>query len=347
MAGSAPSCAIVHHRSPGMAADASLLAAAIRASFPGARIASWALRGRLVKNYKTSVEIGDEARAALPFDFLFLLEHAHGNPPFLDPGFARHVVYVPNVEWLGPLDLEVIASGAIHTVFLKSRYSGVVFSRLPGVDRVRNGTLFTGWTSPDVGAASAAERDWNRLLHVCGKSRQKNGDAIVSLWMRRPDLPDMTIVAGAETSVDLPMPLRAAENLHVLVNKLSEPTLRALQREAGIHVCPSIAEGFGHTLNEARAAAAVLITTDGPPMNEIVEDSSSGILIPVRPENQEPFHLSTGFRVTEDDLEASIRRVLEMTPEQRSQIGFRARHLFEEERKRFHANIREFIANRH
>lgn len=345
MADSAPSCAIVHHRSPGMAADASLLAAAIRASFADARIVSWALPGRLVKNYKTPVEIGDEARTALPFDFLFLLEHAHGNPPFLDPGFARHVVYVPNVEWLGPLDIEVIASGAIHTVLLKSRYSGVVFSRLACADRVSNGTLFTGWTSPDVGAASAAERDWNRLLHVCGKSRQKNGDAIMSLWMRRPELPDMTIVAGAETAVSLPMPLRAAENLHVFVNKLSEPALRALQRQAGIHVCPSIAEGFGHTLNEARAAAAVLITTGAPPMDEMVEDGSSGILVPVRPENHEPFHLSTGFRVTEDDLEAAVQRALEMTPAQRGEMGLRARRLFEQERDLFHANFREFIAS--
>jgi len=340
----APSCAIVHHRSPGMAADALLLATAIRGSYPGASILSWALPRRLVNNYKRPVEIGDEARAALPFDFVFLLEHAHGNPPFLDPGFARHVVYVPNVEWLGPLDLEVIASGAIHTVLLKSRYSGVVFSRLAGADRVKNGTLYTGWTSPDAGAASTAERNWNSLLHVCGKSRQKNGDAIVSLWMRKPDLPHMTIVAGAETAVDLPMPLRAAENLHVLVNKLSEPKLRSLQREAGIHVCPSIAEGFGHTLNEARAAAAVLITTGAPPMDEMVEDGSTGIVVPVRPENQEPFHLSTGFRVTEDDLEESVRRTLAMSPEQRLQMGQRARHLYEEERDAFHARMRDFIA---
>ena len=80
-------------------------------------------------------------------------------------------------------------------------------------------------------------------------------------------------------------------------------------------------------------------------MDEMVEDGSSGILVPVRPENHEPFHLSTGFRVTEDDLEAAVQRALEMTPAQRGEMGLRARRLFEQERDLFHANFREFIAS--
>lgn len=338
-----PSCAIVHHKTPGMAADAALLAGAIKASSPRARIATWELPGRFARDYATPIEIGPDLPVQPPFDFVFLLEHAHANPPLLEPAFARHIVYVPNVEWLSPLDEQVIASGAIDTVLLKTHHSAAVFSAIQGAGRVKNGVVYTGWTSADVGQPTEGERRWDQCLNVCGRSKQKNADVIVPIWMKNPDLPTMTIVAAASTPVDLKIPLRASDNLHVHVNKLPEPELRALQRRSGIHVCPSIAEGFGHTLNEARAAAALLITTHGPPMNELVEDGSSGILVPVRPENQERFHLAPGFRVTAEDLEQSVRRALALTPDQRRQMGLHARKLYEDGRERFHSSIRRFI----
>jgi len=277
----------------------------------------------------------------LPVDYLFLLEHAHANPPLLDGGFARRVVYVPNVEWLSPLDERVIASGAINIVLLKTRFSRVVFSKLPGADSVKD-TIFTGWTSHDIRVPPDSERSWAQCVHVTGKSLQKNGNAIVALWMRKPDLPEMTVVSAVDAPIDLSMPLQASSNLRILFRPV-ERSLRGLQRTAGIHVCPSIAEGFGHTLNEARSAGSVLVTTGGPPMDEMVEDGSSGILVPVRAENVGPFHRSTAYRVTEADLEQSIRRALAMSVDERRQMGLRARRLYEVERERFHANIRRFL----
>lgn len=45
-----------------------------------------------------------------------------------------------------------------------------------------------------------------------------------------------------------------------------------------IHIMPSEREGFGHTINEGRAAGALLIVPDHPPMNELVLPMS-GLLI--------------------------------------------------------------------
>jgi hypothetical protein len=342
MASKAPSCALVFCRSPGMATDAAVLAAAIRGFRPDAQIVTFALHTRFMRDYTTPVVIKEELRARLPFDFVFLLEHAHSNPPFLDPGFARHVAYVPNVEWITPADEDVIASGSIDTVLLKTRYSGTVFSSLPCSKGV-SAQLHTGWTSADVGQPGAGERSWRQCLHVCGKSPQKNADAVVAVWLRNPDFPPMSIVANATAGLDLSMPLQASGNLIFWLKHIPEPKLRALQRQSGIHVCPSFAEGFGHSLNEARAAASVLVTTSGPPMNEMVEDGVSGILVPVRPENQTPYHLVTASRVTPDDLEESIRRALRLSDEQRLTMGLRARALYEHDQNQFQARIREFF----
>lgn len=56
--------------------------------------------------------------------------------------------------------------------------------------------------------------------------------------------------------------------------------LSHLQQSTPLHVCPSEREGFGHYINEARAAGAVVIAPDHPPMNELV-NATTGVLIRV------------------------------------------------------------------
>src|SRR5947207_2084069 len=138
MSGKTVGCAIVYCRSPGMAIDAAVIDSAVRAAYPNAKVVTFGLHSQFMRDYTTPVELKEELRARTPFDFVFLLEHAHPNPPFLDPGFARRVVYVPNVEWIAPADEQIIASGAIDTVLLKTRYAGAVFSALDCAKAVKH-----------------------------------------------------------------------------------------------------------------------------------------------------------------------------------------------------------------
>jgi hypothetical protein len=76
-----------------------------------------------------------------------------------------------------------------------------------------------------------------------------------------------------------------------------------------------------------------------------VEDGRSGILVPVRAENQAPYHLVTASRVTSADLGESIRRALAMSGQQRTLMGRRARELYDSGRDQFHASLRRFITS--
>jgi hypothetical protein len=60
---------------------------------------------------------------------------------------------------------------------------------------------------------------------------------------------------------------------------LSFDDTRQIQAASGVQICTSERESFGHCLNEARAAGALVISTDHPPMNELVQDGVSGVLV--------------------------------------------------------------------
>jgi len=49
--------------------------------------------------------------------------------------------------------------------------------------------------------------------------------------------------------------------------------------ETAFFLCTSVHEGYGHYINQARASSAVIVTTDVPPMNELLSRASS-VLIP-------------------------------------------------------------------
>ncbi|MDN2579304.1 glycosyltransferase [Aquibium sp. ELW1220] len=123
------------------------------------------------------------------------------------------------------------------------------------------------------------------------------------------------------------VPADLPPNIVLMQGYLSDPELRRLQNACGIHLCPSRAEGWGHHIVEALSVGAVVVTTDGPPMNELVEPGC-GILVPVA--SSEPRHLGTCFHVDMAGLERSIETVIAMSDPAKAALGAAARRRYEE-----------------
>lgn len=333
-------CGIVHHDTFGLRHEAKVLGEAIRAVHADARIFTWVPPKRWLES-RPRLTIGAEVQAALPLDALFLFEHCHLHEPFLEAAFAKALVFVPNIEWLLAEDEAVLRAGRIPTVLHKNRYSYDLFMA-SGLGAHCRDVRLTGWTSTDVGLPEPGERQDGTCLHIRGTSLTKHAEVVVAAWLRNPDFPHLTVVASGEP-IGVPIPSPAPPNLSVLFRPLPEPELRALQRRAAIHISPSKAETFAHALNEARSTGALLVTTDGPPMRDFVEDGVSGVLVPVRPENVQPHHLSKSYAVTVEDLEAILRRVLRLSPDERRCIGRAARAAYEQEGARFREAFRALL----
>ena len=95
----------------------------------------------------------------------------------------------------------------------------------------------------------------------------------------------------------------------------------------GIHFCTSLSEGWGHYIVEAMSCRAVVVTTDAPPMSELITPARG---VPVPYHHSEPRHLGTNFHADPEKLEKNIQQLLLMPTEEKATLGKHARTWFEE-----------------
>jgi glycosyltransferase involved in cell wall biosynthesis len=122
---------------------------------------------------------------------------------------------------------------------------------------------------------------------------------------------------------------------------VEDGVLRGIQNAAGVHICASEAEGFGHYIVEAMGTGALVVTTDAPPMNELVHPDR-GILVGYA--GTAPQGMGTNFFIDPGKCEQAIVRILEMDEPIRRSLGIRAREWFLENDRQFFTRLRECLA---
>lgn len=231
------------------------------------------------------------------------LRHAAGHRVdlqiFLERVYARFLplapcnLLIPNPEWFQPKWRQLLPR--FDAVLCKTRHGADVFSAL-GCE-VRE----IGFTSDDV-FDPVVERV-REFFHLAGRSSAKGTDAVLDAWARHPEWPHLTVVQNPKTAtrrIELP-------NVSHRLEYIEAAELRRLQNRNLFHLCPSEMEGFGHYLNEALSAGAIVLTTDGAPMHELVTADCGVLLTPVasRPEG-----LVQRFIIDIAGIEAGVAKAL-------------------------------------
>jgi hypothetical protein len=197
------------------------------------------------------------------------------------------------------------------------------------------------FTSPDKLLPGFQRSGPIRCLHLSGQSAVKGSEAVVEAWSRHPEWPELTMVrrarryGGGEAPSLQPLP-----NVRYLTDYVSESDLRHLQNACEVHVIPSQAEGYGHVIGEAMSCGAVVVTTDAPPMNELVA-ADRGVLIRVA--RSEPMRRSMRNYIDVADLEAKLNCVFAMSPERRVELGHNARAWYVAQDQRFERALLAFL----
>jgi hypothetical protein len=197
------------------------------------------------------------------------------------------------------------------------------------------------FTSPDKLIPGFERSGPIRCLHLSGQSALKGSEAVVEAWSRHPEWPELTVVRRARRygGEEAP-PLPSLPNVRYLTEFVADSELRHLQNACEVHVIPSQAEGYGHVIGEAMSCAAVVVTTDAPPMNELVTPER-GVLIRVA--RSEQMRRSMRNYIDVADLEAKLNCVFSMSRQSRAALGQNARAWFDAQDQRFEHALLAFL----
>lgn len=216
-----------------------------------------------------------------------------------------------NLEWYPSEWIKYLP--AFDQIWAKSAYA-MRFCQSRGGKDVR----FTGFTGLDL-YDPKVKREL-RCMHLRGRSSMKGTELVIRAWERAPDLPPLTIISKDPVNV----PTSLSDRITVIDSPTDEERNR-LMNEASIHVCPSIAEGWGHYITEAMSVGAAVVTTDASPMNEHIRPDW-GYLVGVAKTRA---HHQAILTYTSPELIAqAVRRAAALTPERRRQVGMAARAQF-------------------
>lgn len=247
---------------------------------------------------------------ALRYDLNIMLEHA--SPAHFR--LAKKNVLIPNPEWLLDRDRRLI-----------DRFDGIFTKTADATQSMRKlaeGKVHKiGFTSKDHFLPH--HKCQRRFLHLAGASPMKGTERLLNVWRRHPEWPELLVVQSASriknNGADPP-------NINRRVGfVLSETQISRLQNSYRYHVCLSETEGWGHYIVEGMSCGAVILTCDGPPMNELIT-AQRGLLVKAR--EGEALHLSKRYLFDEIDLERKVEDAIAMSEMEIEVLGLNAREWF-------------------
>lgn len=230
-------------------------------------------------------------------------------------------ILLPNPEWLTPLDLQRCLT-TIDTVWHMTRHSQRLLTpKLPNHKHVH-----LGFTSLE---RTRQVTSYETFAHLPGKAKTRHTQDIINIWTKNAHLPRLRLQFYNDLSI--PQWVQAG-NIEFFMGFLGEEAYAGVAENFGIHLCPSQMEGFGHYINESRSSAALIVTLDAPPMNEMVTPEC-GILVPIA--SSGPHHLGERFWATEQSIADAVETCLSMSEASRRALGQQAQRKFREDRNLF------------
>lgn len=161
------------------------------------------------------------------------------------------------------------------------------------------------------------------FVHIAGQSNYKNTDIVLKTFIEYPELGSVDVICRkyCKDFIYNSKNLTEMEKLKIVNNEYKNIKYYSSKLDdiskyydtPYIHICPSTAEGYGHYISEARRCGQIIITTDDSPMNNLVKDDVSGIIIET---NQGGYIGELGQRrelITSKYLKDGINKIKEKT----------------------------------
>ena len=294
----------------------------------------------IYKSFFESTEtiLFDETPSQSQFDLVFSIEF-----PFYEKfKYGRKNVLMVNYEYiLATKHLSGTLIGLQHTdlIICKTRFTVDYMNWVKEKYNMTYTLVYTIHTSPII-EFSIPNRDTFAWLHVPGKSVYKGTYDLIQCWIDNPHFPPLVLVcrdqlfnAIKDKIVDKPNILHTRFVDHV--DRLQAYHLN--------HICISAVEGYGHYINEARGHSAFIVTTDYPPMNELINDECGYLVKPdiihkaSNSENVNYIYYNRGV------LDEEFKIIFQIPISERIKRGKRARKEYLKSDRFFRNAMNEFV----
>lgn len=288
---------------------------------------------------------------------------------------------VVNQEFL----FESINSLKIIDKFLcKSKYALNLIKHFVEKHRLPGSVVYVGHTSisPEI---HLKDKDENLFIHAAGQSFLKNTDLLLDVWKDiHKKYPKVRLVVTCNTycksvvssdkliengnkSCHENFCKSDCENCRESGGIIYKPFFEKGEfseytKKAICYVCPSITEGFGHYINEGRANGSAVITTNAPPMNELVINGKNGLLVDYKQKipSSEITHFymkylpkfifnrlccdgSEAFLITHNDLYDVIEKFIQLPYYEKIRMGEAGRKMYTIDAYTFQRNLDELL----
>lgn len=232
---------------------------------------------------------------------------------------AERIALVPCQEWFKESQRKQAIK--LDAVLCASRLAETIFSRIGAK------THYTGFTTFTPEETEPECQDYGCCLHVAGRSFTKGTPTVIEAWRRHPEWPMLTVLGTGGYRIGA-----IPDNVNVIDRFVSIEEKQLLQSRHGIHLCPSESESYGHTIAEGMSVAALVITTNAPPMNELITPER-GMLVDVSA--IQPRGLDYRYLVNVNTLEQSMAKVWSLSIEERKALGQQAKKTFRQSKRDF------------
>ena len=185
--------------------------------------------------------------------------------------YARKNIWIPNQEWTYSTWIPYIHM--VDEIWVKTTEARRIFNE---VVNYKKPVKLIGWTSIDKSFDIMTDKkNYSKAIIPLGKNIYRNPKPIFQAYMRIKEqdptlyskLPVLHLVYSP-AHITIQVPSEIENKVVVRAEVLKESEYDELLKECGLCICISLAEGFGHAVNEAMSAGCNLILSPIAPFKE-------------------------------------------------------------------------------
>lgn len=258
---------------------------------------------------------------------------------------AKKNILMVNQEYLIYNKLKLIKN--IDIIFAKSRFAVRILKEYRKHFNLKFKIYYTKFTSI---IKTSEQRFMNgngvkKIAHFAGKSPFKMTDIIFKVWKKNNHYPliNITCFEACYKNLLKYVKLIKLNNLILYKNRLNNDKCYKISQLSECYLCPSMMEGYGHYINEGRGNGSFIITTNGGPMNELI-DNSCGILIDAIPKTKSfnGFTFIKYYEIKESALEKAINTYLSFSKNEIKKMRTKSYNKFKQDHYFFKMKMNNF-----